>query len=573
VTRPRVALAGAVFAACLLLVGGTTAAIRAAGSKPATPQFHTSDRCVACHNGLQTGSGEDVSIGFDWRASMMANSSRDPYWQASVRRETIDHPQASAEIQDDCAVCHMPILQYEAKGRGERARVFEHLPLGLNDDDGRQATLARRSELRAKAVDGVSCSVCHQISTEKLGTPDSYNGGFVVQAPLARRSASPSLRAKVAADPNARPEYGPYEVDQGHRRIMLSSTEGYRPTQSDHIRQSELCATCHTLFTQALGPNGKVVGRLPEQVPYQEWLHSDYRSSQSCQSCHMPRLNEPTPITRVFGQPREGVSRHVFVAANFFIQRMLNRYRETLDVAALPQELTTAADRTVAYLGSRAADVRIGDLQVEDGRLRADVIVENLGGHKLPTAFPSRRAWLHLVVRDAGGRVVFESGALNADGSVQGNDNDADPLKFEPHYAEIRSADQVQIYESILGDPDGHVTTGLLTAVRYLKDNRLLPRGFDKQTAEPDIAVRGNAADDADFAGGHDHVRYLVPIANGGGPFKVTAELLYQPIGYRWANNLKPYNAAEPQRFTSYFDSMAAGSAAKLASAGESTAR
>src|SRR5207244_8248439 len=139
----------------------------------------------------------------------------------------------------------------------------------------------------------------------------------------------------------------PYEVEQGHRRIMLSSTEAYQPTQSDHIRQSELCATCHTLFTQALGPDGKVVGRLPEQVPYQEWLHSEYRSSDSCQSCHMPSVNEPAPITRVFGQPREGVSRHVFVAANFFMQRMLNRYRDTLDVAALPQELTTAAERTV----------------------------------------------------------------------------------------------------------------------------------------------------------------------------------------------------------------------------------
>jgi hypothetical protein len=542
------AVSGGVFVACVLLVGGTTVAIRAAGSNPTKPQFHTSDRCIACHNELQTASGDDVSIGFDWRASMMANSSRDPYWQASVRRETIDHPQAASQIQDECAVCHMPILQYEAKARGERLPVFEHLPLGRD----------KRDKDDGAAADGVSCSVCHQISTEKLGTPDSYNGGFVVQTP---------------ADPNARPEYGPYDVEQGHQRIMLSSTEAYRPTKSDHVRKSELCATCHTLFTQALGPDGKVVGRLPEQVPYQEWLHSDYRDSQSCQSCHMPSVNEPAPITRVFGQPRDGVSRHVFVAANFFIQRMLNRYREALDVAALPQELTMAADRTVAYLGSRAAEVRVRDLQVEDGRLHADVIVENLGGHKLPTAFPSRRAWLHFVVRDAGGRIVFESGALNADGSIQGNDNDADPLKLEPHYVEIRSNDQVQIYESILGDQDGHVTTGLLSGVRYLKDNRLLPRGFDKQTAEPDIAVRGNAADDEDFAGGNDRVRYSVPLANGAGPFTVTADLLYQPIGYRWANNLKIYKAVEPQRFTSYYDSMAAGSATKLASADASTVR
>ena len=55
------------------------------------PHFQTSDNCMACHNSLTAPSGEDVSIGSAWRASMMANSSRDPYWQASVRRETLDH--------------------------------------------------------------------------------------------------------------------------------------------------------------------------------------------------------------------------------------------------------------------------------------------------------------------------------------------------------------------------------------------------------------------------------------------------------------------------------------------------
>ena len=49
--------------------------------------FLTSDNCMACHNGLSTTKGEGVSIGVDWRATMMANSARDPYWQASVRRE------------------------------------------------------------------------------------------------------------------------------------------------------------------------------------------------------------------------------------------------------------------------------------------------------------------------------------------------------------------------------------------------------------------------------------------------------------------------------------------------------
>ena len=58
--------------------------------------FQTSDRCFACHNGLSTAAGEDISIGLSWRPTMMANSARDPYWQAGVRRESMDHPESKS---------------------------------------------------------------------------------------------------------------------------------------------------------------------------------------------------------------------------------------------------------------------------------------------------------------------------------------------------------------------------------------------------------------------------------------------------------------------------------------------
>ena len=112
----------------LSLVLSAAAIVFAADPKPAGPQFQTSDRCVACHNGLLTNSGQDVSIGFDWRATMMANSSRDPYWHASVRRETMDHAGAAGAIEDECSICHMPIARSAAHARGEHGRVFAHLP-------------------------------------------------------------------------------------------------------------------------------------------------------------------------------------------------------------------------------------------------------------------------------------------------------------------------------------------------------------------------------------------------------------------------------------------------------------
>ena len=510
----------------------------AAAKQEKTPTFQTSDRCIACHVGLITPSGKDVSIGTDWRASLMANSARDPYWQASIRRETMDHPESKDTVQDECSVCHMPIVRYEANQAGKTPDVFSHLPIDSDKDKD--------------AADGVTCSVCHQISKEKLGTRASFNGRFVIDKPDAK---------------NVRPEYGPFDIEKGQTRIMQSSTAGFQPNDRKHIQQSELCATCHTLFTKALGEGGREVGELPEQMPYPEWLHSEYREKRSCQSCHMPAVQEPVRITRVLGVPREGWARHIFVGANFFMQRMLNRYREDLDVVAQPEELSAAADRTVNYLQTEAAKMAVSEPVLDAGRLRVDVTVNNLGGHKLPTAYPARRAWLHVTVRDAANRVVFESGAMHDDGSIEGNDNDADPKRFEPHYREIRTPDQVQIYEAVLKDAKDNVTTGLLTAVAYAKDNRLLPHGFDKKTAPPEVAVHGDAADDPAFTDAGHHVRYSVNVSGARGPFQVAAELLYQPIGYRWANNLKPYAAEEPKRFTRYYDAMAKGGAVVLAHA------
>jgi hypothetical protein len=471
---------------------------------------------------------------------MMGNSSRDPYWQGSVRRETLDHKESATAIEDECSICHMPITRYEAKLQGQPGQIFSHLPFDNDKKDN------------AKAEDGVSCSICHQIGKEKLGTRESFNGGFVIDPPQSNDN---------------HPEYGPFNIQNGQARIMDSSSGGFRPTDGSHVRDSALCGTCHTLQTTALDKNGKELGVFPEQMPYQEWLHSDYRESRTCQSCHMPEAAGPAPIASVLGVKRDGLHQHVFVGGNFFLQNLLNGYRGDLAVTALPQELTNAANGTMEFLRTQAAKVSLRSLEISSSVLQMQVLVENLTGHKLPTAYPSRRAWLHVLVKNASGKAVFESGALNRDGSIQGNDNDADPSRFEPHYSEITTPDQVQIYEPILKDEDGHVTTGLLSTVGYLKDNRLLPHGFSKQNADPEIAVVGDAAGDPNFTDAGDVIRYSVPLGSSSGPFHVEVELWYQPIGFRWAHNLGAYKAFEPERFVNYYEAMSGSNAIVLARA------
>ena len=508
------------------------------------PDFRTSDRCVACHNGMKTEAGDEYSIGVDWRASIMANTGRDPYWQGSIRREALDHPESDANVQNDCSICHMPLLHLEDRQKAQLTHVFENFPIEKFPNGNRAA------------ADGVTCSLCHQVENVNLGQQASFNGQVTVA------NSSPT---------HIRPEYGPFDTDIQHQNIMMTSTGGFQPVRGDHIRDAGLCGTCHTLYTDALGPGGKKVGRLPEQMPFLEWQHSDFGLTsnpkyQTCQQCHMPEVKGPTPITALYGQPREGARRHIFVGANFFMAGILGAHRDELAVEASADEMSRARKETIDFLQSRSARVSVTDIATSGADLTFNVTAENLGGHKLPTAFPSRRAWLHVTVRDASGNIVFESGHLNPDGSIVGNDNDADPTRFEPHYTEITSPGQVEIYEDILGDMNNKVTTGILAATHFLKDNRLLPTGFDKSTASPDIAVVGQAADDPAFTAGRSTVRFRIP-RTASGPVTVSAELLYQPIGFRWAHNLEPYKATEPQRMVHYFEQHSGDSAVALARA------
>jgi hypothetical protein len=508
--------------------------------------FRTADACMVCHNNLTSRAGVDISIGFDWRSSMMANSGRDPYWQAGVRREVMDHPGASEAIQDKCSTCHMPMARYMAHAHGGSGDVFGNLPVGSGSESS--AVLA---------ADGVSCTVCHQVSAAGLDDPASFSGGFAVDSAtvLGRRSV-----------------YGPFEVDGGRKRVMMSAS-GFEPKESEHIQSSALCGSCHTLFTHPLNDDGEELAEFPEQTPYLEWLHSDYRGERSCQSCHMPEADGAAPVTGVLGEERENVSRHVFRGGNFFLPRLLNRYRGELGVSALTQELEATASRSAEHLRTRAATVAVTSVVETAEGLTFDVEVVNLAGHKLPSAYPSRRAWLHVVVRDADGHAVFESGALRGDGSIVGNDNDVDPGSYEQHYAHIEEPGQVQVYEAIMEHYDGGPTTGLLNAVRYLKDNRILPRGFNKATAGAAIAVAGGAHTDENFRGGSDRVSYHVAVDNGRAPFSIAVELLYQPVAFRWAQNLADYDAFEPRRFVRYYEAMAASSSQLLARGTGSTPR
>jgi hypothetical protein len=94
------------------------------------------------------------------------------------------------------------------------------------------------------------------------------------------------------------------------------------------------------------------------------------------------------------------------------------------------------------------------------------------------------------------------------------------------------------------------VTTSVLEAASYAKDNRLLPNGFDLANASADITPYGDATGDDDVMAGGDTIHYAIELGDSPGSlFTIQVELLYQSIGYRWVENLRPDDTLEGEIF------------------------
>lgn len=496
----------------------------------ATGFFTGAGNCAICHTGITDAAGKDVSFDTQWRPGMMTNSAKDPYWLAQVESEVERFPELKATIEQICSTCHMPMAHTEAVATGQASMILDN------------GFLNAGHPLHQVAIDGVSCTLCHQIQPDGLGTPASFSGGYVIDT--------------ATALPN-RLIFGAFSNLRGQ---VMSARVGYVPLYGEHMTRSELCATCHVLYTPFVDAQGNVKGEFPEQTPYLEWEHSEFGDGAGtdvqCQECHMPAATGSVPLSVVPRNlpPRSPVRQHTFTGGNTLMLKMHQANVAELGLTASTEHLEQALAETTTLLQTRTARVSIPEATVSGDTLTAVVLVENQTGHKFPTSFPSRRAWIHLTVTDASGKVVFESGKPAADGSIAGCDADADVKTYEPHHDAITSPEQVQIYEPIMGNTEGEVTYTLVRGARYLKDNRILPRGFDKATAHKDIAVYGSAADDANFVGGSDRVTYRIPVSGFAGPFRVEAQVLYQSISYRFAEDLREEHGAHVQQFMRMWD-------------------
>ncbi len=501
--------------------------------------FTNASRCgEACHKSggtttTMTYNGEDISPGTQWRHSVMAHAFNDPYWQAAVEDEVESFPQLTGLIEDTCTTCHAPMGHTHAHQTNTDLDIDGYYRF----DTARAADHSR---------EGVSCTLCHQIDAGNLGSSASFSGGYTV--------------ADSSDTANYKRIYGPYGSPVGNNMYMQT---GHTPTEGQHITGSALCASCHTLYTPAIDPDTGTPSGISflEQGVYLEWQNSVYADGQAqeaqCQDCHMPEPDTgyQTAISLLPGNApdtRTPFGQHTLVGGNAHLLKILRDYRSELGIAGSTS--VSGFDEQIAntqnFLGGAAA-VSVSAPQQAGNKLEFNVVVSNNAGHKLPSAYPSRRAWLHVTVKDNAGSVIFESGKPDSRGyistdvkrlkadcvSIDKLDGFDSSLCYEPHRDVINDPSQVAIYETVLGDINDSITHTLLRGAQYLKDNRIPPAGFTSSkaaTIEPQTIPSGVTGDnDFNCVGsaegcGADTVHYQVDNAGLAGLYTVEARLLYQ---------------------------------------------
>ena len=473
---------------------------------PETQKVAHSSHCAGCHGFDETGKaltdseGKDVNIYDDWQTSMMGLSAHDPFWRATLAHEVNQYPSASAAIETTCLKCHAPLGSIQSHFSGS---PYSYAMM-LQDSLG---------------LDGVSCSSCHQQPAKNLGSGNT--GNFLI-------------------DTN-RVMFGPYPNPfQGPMQLYV----GFEPVFAEHIFSSGVCAGCHTLITETLDDDGTPTGNsFVEQATYHEWLNSVYPGQgKECQSCHLPFIQDSIVIATDFLalKKRHPFGLHQFFGANTAMLSIMKENREELNLPHPSHD--EAWDESInnnRLSLSRAATLEISPWYIFDDTLHFDLKIKNKTGHKFPSGYPSRLAWLQIVMTDPNGIDTFyANGILDQSGNISGRDH-----PYEPHHEVSNSEGDVQIYEMVMSDLQGLLTTRLNAAYEPLKDNRLLPLGFRKNHSTYDtVAIWGNALVDPDYDAtsnaGSDNLEYKIPLNGNKGLANLTVSFRYLSLPARWMNDL-----------------------------------
>ena len=440
--------------------------------------------CQTCHGQFELET--DHEPWETWAGSMMANAARDPLYWAAVDIANQDAP----GIGEFCIRCHSPRAWLEGRSSAPDGSAFIGSPAFEGGD-----------------FEGVDCHVCHRMYEGPENSPYFENGQYWVDD----------------GAPGQQPPFrGPYTDAQAPHPWIFSA----------YHRSSDMCAVCHNLsnpLVNLLDENGKDTGlAFPEQVTYDEWAQSSFpEDGVECQTCHMPSVVGRACF--LIEEPRDDLPLHELSGANTWIPQVLKG------------EFGASLNREPHF--ERAINLALDMLQNQSAELTMDVPsrgvpgtdlvvrtkVTNLTGHKLPTGYPEgRRMWLQVLVQDALGATVYESGA------------------YDIASATLAQGPDLQVWETIHGVHGEGASFHLVRNNRIFTDNRIPPAGFVPDAKTMPVGHVFETLPDGSLAN-WDRVEHAVPLpADAVGPLTVTASLWYQTSSRAYVEFLRDENTSGP---------------------------
>jgi hypothetical protein len=485
--------------------------------------FALPQTCKGCHGFDSLGqanidlNGMDVNLYDDWETSMMAFSAIDPLWRAKVSHEILVNPSHANELQTLCTSCHAPLGHYDAFYKGQTHYTLADL---ANDSLGQS---------------GVSCHSCHAITDSSiLGT---------------------LFTGSIPYDTN-RIVYGPFPGPMiGPMQLYVGLTPAYGP----HMSDAKSCAPCHTLISSTVDLSGVPNGNtFVEQATYHEFLNSSFPGQSTCQTCHMPKIEDPIKIANGYTAipGRTPFNLHTFQGANSFMVELIKNNKSSLGVTAPDANFDSTLKAINTMLREQTLELTTHHDTTLNDTIYFSLQLLNKAGHKFPTGYPSRRAVVQFIALKTNGDTLFASGLFDQNFEVQ---NIASP--FLPHYEMINDGAQTQIYEMVMGDVNGDRTTVLERGASHLKDNRIPPLGFTTTHSVYDTCeIAGNALVDPNFnkiagveGSGADIIKYNVPLQGYYGTVSVHAKVYYQTVPPGWLNEMQSYSSAEIDTFLNMY--------------------
>jgi hypothetical protein len=417
--------------------------------------------CRNCHAGYDPA----VEPGHSWQGGMMSQAGRDPLFLACLAIAEQD----AASSGDLCLRCH---------------NAFGWL-------DGRSQPTGGEA-MTGSDFDGVSCDLCH-----RMVDPDYKDGVSPVEDVevldlISAHVPTGFSNGQFVTDPvpNRR---GPFDTPIAPHAYL----------ESPFHQTSEFCGTCHDVSNpvfhrpsgtgpeyelQALDAPADSISSMtlmPLERTYSEWKNSDFPLGvyepgfagnkadgivSTCQDCHMSDVlgqgcNFPS------APERPDMPYHDMTGGSVWMPPLIYLLHPDDTNSSALNDAAARADTMLKR--SALVDVVI---EAEADSFRADVTVTNRTGHKLPTGYPEgRRMFLHIVARDAGGAVVYESGA------------------YDPSTGTLIHDDDIVVYEIKLGistrlGPALGVASGesfhFTLNDTVIKDNRIPPAGFTNAAFE-----------------------------------------------------------------------------------------